>query len=164
MDARLICISGKDEGTVFRLEEDRTFRIGRARDCDFRLKDASVSRTHCKVRCEAGKTVLKHISKTNPTTINGKQVTVASLKHMDAICIGETTLQFLDPSVSEHAEDRKTKPAEPTDAGYPPLPGIQTVFKAGDRVGAYEILKRVGSGQSTTVYKVRDLKKTACSQ
>ena len=42
----------EQEDKVFVLEEGKTYRIGRAKDAEIRLKDIKVSRIHCAVVVE----------------------------------------------------------------------------------------------------------------
>ncbi|MCB9693407.1 MAG: FHA domain-containing protein [Alphaproteobacteria bacterium] len=79
------------------------FTLGRGRDADFQIAaDASLSRVHCQLIREGGKTYVEDAGSSNGTQLNGVLVEGrAELKSGDVIVIGQTHLQYADPSASD---------------------------------------------------------------
>lgn len=77
------------EGPYFDITKD--FTIGRDKNCEIRIKLDCVSRIHSKISIdENGNCVLNHLSKTNPTLINGQSINdCSSLNDGDKISIGD---------------------------------------------------------------------------
>jgi pSer/pThr/pTyr-binding forkhead associated (FHA) protein len=76
------------------LEKNVTF--GRQKDCDVRLKGASVSRKHCRITVdENNQPVLVNLSSTNPTKVNGHVMqSDMGLSDGDEITVGENNFIF----------------------------------------------------------------------
>jgi|GEM_PF-5792234 pSer/pThr/pTyr-binding forkhead associated (FHA) protein len=72
------------EDIILPLPASGTVRIGRDEACDVVLADTTVSRLHAVIVIRDGMPVLRHISRTNPTYVNGK------------IMIGEVPLHLGD--------------------------------------------------------------------
>lgn len=89
----LIVEQGERVGKEFRLLEGDT-NIGRAGTNDIVLSDPAVSRQQARVRLEADGYVLYDLAATNPTLINGQEVTRHQLKEGDRVQIGNTVLVF----------------------------------------------------------------------
>jgi pSer/pThr/pTyr-binding forkhead associated (FHA) protein len=68
--------------------------IGRDRGCGIVVQDEFCSRIHCKVIEVQGDWLLAHLSRTNPTIVNGRKVTSIRLHDGDEIEIGQTRLTF----------------------------------------------------------------------
>lgn len=68
----------------------------RDKSADIRIKLSSVSREHVQIVIdENGQCVLNHLSKTNPTLLNGEEVVRnVVLRHDDKITIGERIFCF----------------------------------------------------------------------
>ena len=75
MDSAHLVVIKKDgtEGGIFEITGDLSF--GRGAECDIRIKNASVSRLHAKIVVNANDCVLNHLSSTNVTLINDKEIT-----------------------------------------------------------------------------------------
>lgn len=100
--AALVQLSGKAAGREFELEVGRIW-IGRGRDADFMIDDASMSRAHAAVEFGDRGFRIRDLGSTNGVQLNGSAVRTAELKHGDRIQLGETALQFL-------VEERSTAP------------------------------------------------------
>jgi pSer/pThr/pTyr-binding forkhead associated (FHA) protein len=92
-----LAIMKKDgsEGPHFSITTDVI--IGRDRTADIRIKLSSVSREHAQIVIdENGQCRLQHLSKTNPTVLNGAEVIEESilLNDDDEISIGERSFRF----------------------------------------------------------------------
>jgi hypothetical protein len=68
--------------------------IGRSKECDVTLDDASVSRRHAEVHVENGGVWILDLGSTNGTEVNGAQTQRTQLEHGDRILIGQTELRF----------------------------------------------------------------------
>lgn len=79
-------------GTAYPLMRAIT-RIGRGSDSDIRIDDPSASRNHCEIVI-GNPTLLRDLSSTNGTMINGERITEVSLVDGTAFEIGTTTLTF----------------------------------------------------------------------
>ena len=64
------------EAVEFQLPEraDVALVLGRAADCDYRLRDETVSRRHAEVRPEDGVWVIRDLDSTNGVYVNGRRV------------------------------------------------------------------------------------------
>lgn len=91
----LIVEQGERVGREFRLLEGDT-NVGRAGTNDIVLNDPAVSRQQVRVRLEADGYVLYDLAATNPTLVNGQEVTRHQLKEGDRVQIGNTILVFME--------------------------------------------------------------------
>lgn len=85
--------------------------IGRTRDCEFVIEDASASRRHVEVAPRGDGFVWKDLASTNGTLLNGRAMLAGELRHGDQIQIGETVILF-------HVDDdEQTAGASPSPLG-----------------------------------------------
>jgi hypothetical protein len=68
--------------------------LGRSKDCDIPVDDASVSRRHAEIRLEDGAAWVVDLGSTNGTEVNGSRVERALLADGDRIVLGQTELRF----------------------------------------------------------------------
>jgi predicted component of type VI protein secretion system len=100
----------EQEDKVFVLEEGKSYRIGRAKDAEIRLKDIKVSREHCEVKVEGNKHTIKDLGSRNGTFVNGeKAVGTVQLKDGDQRRLGFSVLQFFMAEKGSHVVE---SPAE----------------------------------------------------
>ncbi len=85
--------SGPNTGASFRAEEP-SFIIGRGRTNRVILRDEKISAHHAQVDCREDKYIIRDLGSTNGTFVNGKAITVASLKAGDEVRIGQTVLKI----------------------------------------------------------------------
>lgn len=88
----LVVLQGPYPGREFRLQDGTT--IGRSGDNDVILDDPSVSRQHAKVRLEGQTFILYDLGATNPTKVNGQEISKQPLNDNDRIEIGNVVLIF----------------------------------------------------------------------
>jgi len=111
-------IKGVNAGRVFPLSKDETI-IGRGMECDIRIPDTMVSRSHCRIKKSNDKFWIKDLHSTNKTFVNEKVISVEKkLQIGDIIKIGNTALIFTDQedmpvkSVSDYNILRKNQTIE----------------------------------------------------
>lgn len=114
--AFLSVLSGREVGRVYKLGPGVSV-IGRGAEVDVRIIDNGVSRRHAKlVRDLDGTSKLIDLNSTNGTFVNGRRVSVESLREGDRIRIGQSaTLDFRfeyagDPEDDVRSETGRSSP------------------------------------------------------
>lgn len=94
----LIIIKGPKIGSVFPLDREGVFVIGRGDECDIKILDMMVSRKHCQIeRTRNNNYYIKDLKSTNKTSVNKKIVEdIVELKTGDMIEVGDTVVLFTD--------------------------------------------------------------------
>lgn len=93
---------GPDTGRTLTLKVGTTYlgRLGTRDDDDFRIyswvvNDKTVSRTHAEIGlAESGEPILRHISETNATFVDGRSIMRETLKPGQTIRIGQTSIRM----------------------------------------------------------------------
>ena len=80
-------------GRKYEIAKQRTV-IGRSRDCDIQIEDASASRRHAELRQEGTAYWIVDLDSTNGLEVNGLRTKRAKLDHGDKITIGSTEISF----------------------------------------------------------------------
>lgn len=88
MPIELTLTKGPDEGITRIFSDNADITLGRGTDCDFPLRDQSVSRKHCKIKGVNGVFMVRDFGSGNGTKVNGAAVDYAVLKDGDLIEIG----------------------------------------------------------------------------
>jgi len=81
------------DGTSHDVTRQRT-TLGRSRDCDIQIEDASASRRHAEVRQEGTAYWVVDLDSTNGLEVNGMRTKRAKLQNGDMITIGSTEIAF----------------------------------------------------------------------
>ncbi len=92
--ASVVILKGHAQGMEYPIDGAPAL-IGRDKHVQVRLADALVSREHAVILFRGGKFVLKDLTSTNGTLMNGVSVKEAELKHGDTFRMGDTVLQFI---------------------------------------------------------------------
>ena len=92
--AKLVIVTGKAAGKVYRCDSSRTY-LGRARDNHVIIQEPSVSRRHACLERKRETFLLEDLNSTNGTILNRRAIGREFLHHGDKIQIGETVLQFI---------------------------------------------------------------------
>jgi hypothetical protein len=71
-----------------------TTRVGRSEEGEIVLMDPSVSRTHAVVEIDAGAPVVRDLDSTNGTFVNGRRVSVETLRDGDELRFGNTRMRL----------------------------------------------------------------------
>jgi two-component system, cell cycle response regulator len=100
--ASLTLLTGPDAGQVFALRDETL--IGRDFECQVRIDDVSISRTHARVvRIQSGKFVLEDLGSMNGTFLGPDRITRRELVSGDRIQLGpKLTLRF---GITDEAEE-----------------------------------------------------------
>jgi pSer/pThr/pTyr-binding forkhead associated (FHA) protein len=94
----------EDDGRRILLPVDREWtRIGRSLAADLRFDDATVSRRHALVVCQADGVRLLDDRSLNGVYVNGERVEWSPLADGDRISIGRHTIWFLDTTAARSA-------------------------------------------------------------
>jgi pSer/pThr/pTyr-binding forkhead associated (FHA) protein len=92
--AKLVVLNEGLTGQSFELKSDKT-TIGRVEDNSFQLAVGSVSSHHCEILLQGNEVVVRDLSSTNGTFINGQQVTKdAVLKPGQTLRLGQVEMRL----------------------------------------------------------------------
>ncbi len=129
----LVVEKGHDKGKAIPIPTGGTVIIGRDSSTALPLRDTMTSRMHCKIQQHEDGYFLTDLESMNGTYLNGERVReTIKLDHGDLIKIGDTLFTF--------QSDEST-----------------ATSLAGQRVGGYRIIERVGRGGMGTVYKAEQI-------
>jgi pSer/pThr/pTyr-binding forkhead associated (FHA) protein len=90
---RLRVISGASSGAIFTASTDR-FVIGSDERAQLILQDRAVSRFHCEIALEDGRTAIRDLGSRNGTRVNGVSIVHAYLEPGARIGVGQTEMSF----------------------------------------------------------------------
>lgn len=127
MYATLKVVQGRNVGRKHELSSEEVF-LGRGRDCDIVIDDASASRKHARLFLDTDAFAIEDLKSTNRTYVNGVPVVgQLRLKDQDRIRIGETQFLFRAsaPAAIAKVEGEFTTVLDSLDA----FPGTDTVVK-----------------------------------
>ncbi len=97
MLAELYVVKGREAGKALELSPGAVVSFGRALSNDVRIRDAQVSRVHCRIECTEGALVLRDLSG-NGTFVNDERVgreQDVTLADGDVVRLGSTELRVL---------------------------------------------------------------------
>lgn len=84
-----------------RIEEiELPARFGRSLECDISLHDSGISRYHFIIEREGEKILLKDLGSRNGTFLNGKEVSISTIKPGDVIRAGDTSIEVIEIDIS----------------------------------------------------------------
>lgn len=90
MSFRLVVLSGRDRGAVYRVPTDDELTMGRGEENDVVIHDAEVSREHCTLAAREGRFRLIDRGSTNGLIIDGDRLTEAELEPGARFRVGQT--------------------------------------------------------------------------
>jgi diguanylate cyclase (GGDEF)-like protein len=97
----LVVVGGSLIGSRFDLDDAAT--LGREPGSDIYLAEPSISRRHCHVFRKRGSYWVTDLGATNPTLVNGVQVSASPLLEGDLLTLGDLVLKLLGPNSPENA-------------------------------------------------------------
>ena len=133
MRAKFTVREGRDQGTVFCVEDGQAATLGRSSKSDVSLHDPGISRVHCQLTYREGKVEVTDLNSSNGTFVNKRRVHDAQLSEQDQVTIGHTTIALTGiesstPSATPESEPqpdiavevldetgKDIEPAEPVD-------------------------------------------------
>jgi serine/threonine protein kinase len=147
MPGKLSVISGPDRGRSFEVEDDKKFVIGRGEATATKLKDPTVSRSHCQIVGEGVRFTIENLGAASGTLVNGKRVTAPQpLRPGDLVRVGDTELRFMVEGTAAAAASGVAEPPEPL------------AELIGTSVSHYQIARKVARGASGMVFQATDTK------
>jgi pSer/pThr/pTyr-binding forkhead associated (FHA) protein len=90
---RLVVLSEGLTGRSHELKAEKT-TVGRVEDNTFQIPDPSVSSHHCEIILKGAEVVIRDLSSTNGTFINGQQITEATLKPSQILRLGQVEVRL----------------------------------------------------------------------
>ena len=88
-------VSGKEKGRIYRFQLAKKLVIGRAKECDFVLNDARISKRHAEMEVSRNSVVIYDLDSKNSTYVNGVPIRGRhKLEDEDTLLIGETELRL----------------------------------------------------------------------
>jgi serine/threonine protein kinase len=98
MYAYLQVVSGPDEGRIIHLAHGTTLSIGRGEHSDTRLKDMTMNKLHCELRCDGNEFLLTDTESVSGTFVGGQKIQQHALRHGDEVRAGNTRLKLYVPA------------------------------------------------------------------
>jgi serine/threonine protein kinase len=129
---RILIENGPEKGRSFLLKGDGSLSIGRSSKNGITLKNALVSRLHCRLLLSSEKLLLQDCRSHNGTQVNHQNVEKTVLKAGDLITVGEIDLSVFRAEKKDDLVDKSFH--------------------------GYRVIRRVGRGGGCTVYLAEQLK------
>lgn len=99
------------------IEANTGLTIGRSSNSDFKVSDALMSATHCRITLVPPKLEIIDLDSKNGTYINGIRIEQADIFLGDEIKIGSTKISILQDKMDENSINALTFPGKPIDRG-----------------------------------------------
>jgi pSer/pThr/pTyr-binding forkhead associated (FHA) protein len=106
---RLFVLAGPLVGASFALADGET-TVGRSPECSIQLSTPGVSRTHCRITTEGGKSCVEDLGSSNGTVVNGRELQPqlrTELQHGDRIKVLDSEFFFLSPQATADAAENE---------------------------------------------------------
>ncbi|MEO8425987.1 MAG: FHA domain-containing protein [Verrucomicrobiota bacterium] len=104
--AKLVLLSEGLTGRSYELKVDRT-TVGRVDDNAFQISEASVSSHHCELLLRGSDVMVKDLSSTNGTFINGEKITEAALKPGQILRLGQVEMRLESGTATAALTEKK---------------------------------------------------------
>jgi pSer/pThr/pTyr-binding forkhead associated (FHA) protein len=104
---RLVVLSEGLTGRSHELKAEKT-TVGRIEDNVFQIPDPSVSSHHCEIILKGNDVLVRDLSSTNGTFINGQQITEAPLKPSQILRLGQVEVRLEGDQASAAAQRKLT--------------------------------------------------------
>lgn len=157
MQRHLVIIAGPDKGRTFPLQDGQTLIIGRGQASQTQLTDPRMSRVHCQVLVDGGRTLLMDNGSAAGTWLRGAKVDEVDLQPGDVFQLGDTQIRYqLDQVHDESTIGGQSPPVRPrpTSSASSPLKDL-----VGQSMHIYRLDKIITMGNSGMMFKAHDTQK-----
>jgi serine/threonine protein kinase len=155
MQRQLIVISGPEKGRTFFLDDGQTLSIGRGKDSNTQINDPRMSRVHCRVAVDGGKTLLTDAGSTGGTHVGQSQIKEHELKPGDTFRIGDSEIRY----ILDGASDQATVAGNQAFGRPKPQPKTKRLQDLiGETFADYRLDSIITMGNSGMVFKGTDTK------
>jgi serine/threonine protein kinase len=154
MYAYLRVVAGPDQGRIFNLVDGTTLSIGRGDQSDTRLKDMTVGRLHCELRCAGNDFQLADLETVSGTLVGGQKIQEHSLKHGEEFQVGNTRMKLY--ASASTVSDTQTLVEAQKSAYAPKIKTDEGTVLTGKTLSHFELGPVLARGNTGTVYKARD--------
>jgi pSer/pThr/pTyr-binding forkhead associated (FHA) protein len=156
--AELYVIKGRETGKALELSPGSSVSFGRALSNDVRIRDAQVSRCHCRFECTEQGLSLKDMSG-NGTFVNADRIkgALVPLKDGDTVRLGSTEIRVLIETEEEARARSESVAARPSEA---PAESIVSESTVEDVVKPGSPQARTLGQPKITLAELNELKKT----
>jgi signal transduction histidine kinase len=127
----LTVIQGPDHGRTYEIDGESSI-IGRDPGCEVALRDPGASRHHARLELQGGRLVLRDLSSSNGTFVNGVRITEAAIQPGDQVRVGNTILTMGQPLSDTAPVDRRGLPIQVDTEGRVDSSIITTASTSGD--------------------------------
>ena len=156
MKRQLVVIAGPESGRMFSLDDGQSLVIGRGQASNTQINDPRMSRVHCQVQVDGGKTWLLDNGSSSGTLVGGERITRHELKPGEVFQVGDTQIRF---QLETHQEASTL--AGDTAFGRPkPQPAIAPLKDlVGTSLAHYWLDAIIAAGESGMIFKAFDTDK-----
>jgi serine/threonine protein kinase len=156
MQRQLVIIGGPDQGRTFPLDDGQTLVVGRSMTSDAKINDPRMSRVHCRVHVDGGKTVLIDAGSSSGTLVGGNRVTRHELQPGEVFQVGGSQFRYQLDSPPEGT----TVVGDEMFGRPKPQPKVLPLKDlVGQTLARYRLDEIISSGQSGMVFKGHDVEK-----
>jgi len=151
---KIFVLTGPDVGTERDVDSGATF--GRDEMCEVRLKDASVSRKHCRIERGPQGYEVVDLESRNGIYVKGARVQRAPLAHGEEFTVGSVRVRFVDPPAGA-IDEIELAPAEPA-AEPAPVPAAKAAepARATPEIGAARRRAMAGKEGVLLFHRIED--------
>lgn len=156
MQRQLIIVAGPEKGRTFTLDDGQSLLIGRGQASDTKINDPHMSRVHCRIQVDGGRTILTDDGSSSGTLMGGMRITQQELQPGDMFQIGDTQFRYLLLSGHETSTivgDHVAEPVKPRPV-IVPLKDL-----VGQSLAHYRLDSIVAEGNTGMVFKAHDTEK-----
>ena len=153
MQRQLVIIAGPDTGRTISLADGQTLTLGRGQTSDTKINDPRMSRMHCRVQVDGGKTRLIDDGSTSGTFIGETQVKDRELQPGEVFRLGDTQIRYQLGTATEQT----TLGGEQLFGRPAPQPKIAPLKDlVGQSLGPFQLESILAAGNSGMVFKAQD--------
>jgi serine/threonine protein kinase len=169
MQRQLIIVGGPEKGRTFSLDDGQTLFIGRGQASDTKINDPQMSRMHCRIQVDGGRTTLFDDGSSSGTLIGGVKISEQDLQPGDVFQVGDTQIRYV---LQSNPHDRTTVIGNPIlapasfkapaslKAPANPNPVIAPLKNLlGQSLAHYRLDSIIAEGNSGMVFKAHDSEK-----